>query len=62
MKSVINKNDKGQLHGYQEWYLDGVLYLKGFHFNNKNIDYREYLKLGESKKGFKGKLEKYFFI
>ncbi len=41
MKSIINKNDKGQWHGYQEWYFDGKLYFKGFFNNDIEVDYEE---------------------
>ncbi len=42
MKSIINKNDKGRYHGYQEWYYsDGKLLYKGFYNNDMPVDYQE---------------------
>ncbi len=42
MKSIINRNDKGKLHGYQEWYWpNGKLYFKSFYNNNLPVDYQE---------------------
>lgn len=42
MKDIIIKNDKNELHGYQEWYsFSGVLYIKGVYKNGKEIGYEE---------------------
>ncbi len=42
MKEIMNRNNKFQLHGYQEWYyINGVLYLKGFYNNDIVVDYEE---------------------
>ncbi len=46
MKSIINKNDKGQWHGYQEWYFDGKLYFKGFWYNGIRVNYDEHYLIG----------------
>ncbi len=44
MRDIINKNDKGELHGYQEYYYwyNGELYYKGFFNNGIRIDYQEW--------------------
>ncbi len=42
MKSIINRDYKGKLHGYQEWYLNGKLYIKCFYNNGIRVDYQEY--------------------
>ncbi len=55
MKEIINKNDKGELHGYQEWYWCGELSFKGFYNNNIIVDYEE-------EYNYSGKLEKSFYI
>jgi hypothetical protein len=41
MESIINRNDKCKLHGYQEFYFHGKLYLKCFFYNGKLDDYEE---------------------
>ncbi len=42
MKDIINRNDKGQHHGYQEWYYgNGKLWIKCFYNNGIEIDYEE---------------------
>ncbi len=42
MKNIINFNNKGQLHGYQEWYYtNGKLMCKCFFKNNIRIGYEE---------------------
>ncbi len=55
MKEIINKNSKGQWHGYQEWYTRGKLCFKGFYNNNIKVDYEEFYY-------YSGKLEKCFYI
>ncbi len=54
MKDIRNRNDKGQWHGYQEWYYtNGKLWFKGFSYNGILIDYDEiYYSNGELKKIF----------
>ncbi len=42
MKSITNKNDKGQLHGYQECYIFGDLITKCFFNNGELVHYQEY--------------------
>ncbi len=42
MKDIINKNSKGQHHGYQEWYSGGKLFYKGFYNNGVDVDYEEF--------------------
>ncbi len=42
MKSIINENSKGLLHGYQETYWsNGQLWLKCFYNNGIIADYEE---------------------
>ncbi len=57
MIGIVNKNNKGQLHGYQEWYTGGKLYLKGFWYNGKLDDYEEWYYYY-----YGGKLKKTFYI
>ena len=41
--SILNKNNKGERHGYQEWYnLDNKLYIRGNWKNGKINQYVEY--------------------
>ncbi len=56
MKEITNRNSKGLLHGYQEWYLNGKLCYKCF-FNKNGIkvDYQEHYWLN-------GELEKTYHI
>ncbi len=42
MKDIINKNDKGKLHGYQERYANGKLGIKCFYNNDIPVDYQEF--------------------
>jgi hypothetical protein len=42
MKDIKNYNDKGKLHGYQEWYCYDKLSLKGNIKNGRLIGYIEY--------------------
>ena len=41
-KDIKNYNNKGQLHGYQEWYVNNKIYYRGIRKNNKPIGYEEY--------------------
>jgi hypothetical protein len=40
-KDIRNKNNKGQSHGYQEWYGDNKLVLRGNFKNGNRIGYEE---------------------
>jgi hypothetical protein len=43
MKNITNRNNKGQRHGYQEWYWnDGDLWYRGSYKNGRLIRYEEY--------------------
>ncbi len=43
MKEIINRNSKGQHHGYQEgYYSNGNLWVKCFHNNGILVDYQEF--------------------
>jgi hypothetical protein len=43
MKNIINRNSKGEYHGYQEWYWkDNTLRNRGNCNNGKLIGYSEY--------------------
>ncbi len=56
MKEIINRNNKGLFHGYQERYrANGELWVKGFYNNDIEIDYEEWYYTN-------GKLEKVFYI
>ena len=41
-KDIENINDKGEYHGYQEWYYNNELGLRGYYKNNKSIGYIEW--------------------
>lgn len=42
-KDINNKNSKGLIHGYQEWYAnDGKLTTRGNHKNIRAIGYLEW--------------------
>ena len=41
MKDIINRNAKGQRHGYQELHWNGKLSLRTNYKNNKYIGYHE---------------------
>ncbi len=42
MKDIININNKGERHGYQEWYwFNGNLDYKCFYNNGIEVDYEE---------------------
>ncbi len=51
MKDITNRDYKGQLHGYQEWYYsNGNLVLKCYYNNYIEVDYEERYRLnGELK-------------
>jgi hypothetical protein len=47
--TIINKNDKGERHGYQEeYYSDGKLAYRGNSKNNIDVGYQEYHYLNET--------------
>ena len=41
-KEIENKNDKGQYHGYQEWYLSNRIYIRSTFKNGLEIGYGEW--------------------
>ena len=40
-KTITNSNEKGQDHGYQEFYVNNKIYYRGIRKNNKPIGYEE---------------------
>lgn len=42
IEDITNYNDKTQLHGYQEWYLKNIIYLRGNYKHGKFIGYIEW--------------------
>ena len=44
MESIENRNDNGDLHGYQEWYYDDSdkLMLRGNSKHGGDVGYQEY--------------------
>ena len=40
-KDITNHNDKGEHHGYQQWYDIHGLWYRGNHKNDKPIGYTE---------------------
>ncbi len=42
MKNIINYNNKGQRHGYQQIYWSCGVYRKCFYNNGVQIDYEEF--------------------
>ncbi len=54
MRDIINRNDKGQLHGYHEVYLgDGDIWFKCFFNNGIQVDYEEWYYYGGGNLKFK---------
>ena len=47
-KDIDPTNLKGQLHGYQEWYDDDKLVLRGHSKNDMDIGYQEYHRLKQT--------------
>jgi len=48
-KDIININDKGQYHGYQEWYnINNKLSFRGNRKNDEPIGYCEHHKWTET--------------
>ena len=41
MKDIINRNDRGQYHGYQEMYVRNKISLRTSTRNNHPVDYYE---------------------
>ncbi len=57
MKEIENINNKGEYHGYQEWYFfNGQLMCKCFFNNGIKVNYQEYYE------HINGNLEKRFYI
>jgi antitoxin component YwqK of YwqJK toxin-antitoxin module len=49
-KNITPENNKGEGHGYWEWYCDGNLWFKCFYQNDKLMGYEEiYDTTGNSK-------------
>jgi len=46
-KNIRPYNDKGQRHGYWEYYYDGKLWFKCFYHNDKEIGYEDYYNYGK---------------
>jgi len=42
MKDIINYNSKGLTYGYQEWYWDNKLWVRGNRKNGDKIGYEEF--------------------
>ena len=40
-KNIESYNDKGELHGYWEFYWDGVLWYKSYYINTQLNGYSE---------------------
>ena len=40
-KNVINYNDKGQVHGFQKWYMRNIIWVMGNYKHNLEIGYNE---------------------
>ena len=41
-KDIENKNNKGERHGYQEWYIDNLMFYRGYYKNNEYHGYQEW--------------------
>ena len=41
-KEIHNYNDKGDYHGYNEWYLTDKIWARGNYKNGKVIAYHEF--------------------
>jgi hypothetical protein len=42
MNNIRNYNEKGETHGYQEWYVNGKISLRTKYKNGKFIGYQEW--------------------
>lgn len=43
MKQIMNRNEKEELHGYQQWYYNNItLHIRGNMKNGDNIGYIEW--------------------
>ena len=40
-ENIVPKNSKGEYHGYQEWYVDNVIWYRGCHKNSQEVGYNE---------------------
>ncbi len=50
MKDIVNYNNRGQYHGYQEWYnWPGKLRFRGNYMNGKRDGYREWYNYPDGK-------------
>jgi len=41
-QDIENRNTKGYFHGYQEWYEDSILTLRGMYKNDLEVVYEEF--------------------
>jgi len=41
-KNINPRNDKGEPHGYWEYYFFGTLWFRSFYHNGKVVGYEEY--------------------
>ena len=41
-KDITNRNSKGDYHGYQQWYHDGIMYRRGNSYHGFPIGYQEH--------------------
>jgi len=42
-EDIINRDDKDELHGYQEWYWhEGIIWQRGKFKHGRRIDYNEF--------------------
>ena len=48
-KDIINKNDKRQWHGYQEWYVNNKLWFRCNYKNDKINGYIEWYGIKQTK-------------
>ena len=49
MEDIINKNEKGDFHGYQKRYWRGMLEYRGIRKNHHSIGYQEYHTIKKTK-------------
>jgi hypothetical protein len=42
IEEIESRNDKGDYHGYQQWYDKGMLTLRGTMKNNLEVGYEEF--------------------
>jgi len=48
-KDITNLNYKKEVHGYQEWYYNNILYYRGNYKHNQFIGYQEWYNIYQTR-------------